>query len=86
MVRYDDVKASKLFEAVNKVYGSNDIELRNRASKEVESAISLILVNYPNVDFSDNFFEPLQKRPPGCHFEAYVSFKDILVGRDYELD
>ena len=86
MVRYDDVRKSKLFRVVSDLYGSNDIELRNKASGELKLAVNTILLNYPNVAYDSDTFQPLSERPPNCTFEAYVAFRDVLVGRDYELD
>jgi hypothetical protein len=86
MIRYSDIEKSELFKRLSEIHSSNDIEMRRRVETEYNSGMNVLLLNYPNVDYDHKLFEALEKRPPQCSFDAYVSFKDVLVGRDYDLD
>jgi hypothetical protein len=86
MIRYDDVAKSKLFETISRIHGSNDIELRRKLSDEYDSSIKVLLTNYPHIDYDSDTFSVLDKKPERCSFDAYVAFKDVLVGREFDLD
>jgi hypothetical protein len=85
MLRIDDVLNSPLFKKINEIF-AEDLEIRRKLKEEINTAARILIKNYPNVDYESNNFDLLEKRIPACKFDIYVPSKDILVGKEFDLD
>jgi hypothetical protein len=85
MLKMSDVIDSPLFVKINQIYGM-DLETKRRLHKELDNAANILIKNNHCVDYDIDSFSMLEKRIENCKFDLYVATKDILIGKEFDLD
>jgi hypothetical protein len=85
MLKLNDVIGSPLFKKMNEILNS-ELEVKRKLKEEMNNASRILIKNYPNIDFESKTFDILERRIESCNFDLYIPSKDIIIGKEFDLD